>query len=140
MIAIKSLFATALLSVFFTFQGNAQLDSISVSHHIAQLPDPDDSLVSIDVIYLDITVYDMNFLGELIITPYGSENSHPYYMFKFTKQNLLDFGFLEVGVFDSIVTIPMYDLNVSENFRFEISARNFQGAELPLMEYNYDAD
>ena len=138
MIAIKTLFITGLLSVCFAFQGTAQLDSISVSHHIAQLPDPDDTMSTIDVVMLDITVYDMDFLGELIIVPYDTLYNHPIFMLKYTKQQLLDEGFLDVGVYDQITTIPLYGLDDDAEYRIDITARNFQGANLPLKEHFYE--
>lgn len=140
MIAIKSLLITVLLSVLFAFQGSAQLDSISVSHHIAQLPDPEDSLVSIDVIYLDVTIYDIDFLGELVIVPYDTVFNQPVQLFKYTKQQLLDFGFLDSGNYDSTATIPLYNVEKSGNYRVEITTRNYQGANIPLLEYYYEGD
>jgi len=131
--------AIIILFSIYSFVGNAQLDSVQVSGIFSQEIDTEDSLGVTDVFNVEITVFDIDFLGEIVIAAVDPGTNITQFVIKRSKQELLDENYLNSGVFDNTIEMPLYNLSPSMDFRLEVTARNYQGANIPIKVYNYEA-
>lgn len=125
--------------LFITQSTFSQLDSLQVGGVFNQVPDPLDTLMITDVYELEVAVFDIDFLGEIVISVYAGNNNYPLYTEKYLKQEMFDQGLLDVNAFDNTISISLFDLNPLEDYRIEVLGRNLQGGNLPVKELFYHA-
>ena len=130
-----------ILFLFFssTFISFSQIDSVNVNIIFTTEVDSTttDSLgmyVIDDVINVNASVYDIDFLGEVIVTIYDHATDYPIAMLKMTKQQIIDAD-QKVG---STVTLKIYEIDSAGSYRVETQIRNFQGANFPMVITNYN--
>ena len=125
--------------VFASSFSYSQLDSVNVNITFTTEVDSTttDSLgmyVVDDVININASVYDVDFLGEVIVTIYDHATDYPIAMLKMTKQQIIDAD-QKVG---STVTLKIYGIDNAGSYRVETQVRNFQGANFPMVITNYN--
>ena len=125
--------------VFASSFSYSQLDSVNVNITFTTEVDSTttDSLgmyVVDDVININASVYDVDFLGEVIVTIYDHATNYPIAMLKMTKQQIIDAD-QKVG---STVTLKIYGIDNAGSYRVETQVRNFQGANFPMVITNYN--
>ena len=131
--------ALIIVLVFASSFSYSQLDSVLVNITFTTEVDSTttDSLgmyVIDDVININASVYDVDFLGEVIVTVYDHAADYPIAMLKMTKQQLIDAN-QKVG---STVTLKIYGIDNAGSYRIETQVRNFQGANFPMVITNYN--
>ena len=129
------LFSLLILS---TFSSNAQLDSIQVELSQHQISNPEDSIDLLDILNVSVSIYDIDFMGDLVITVYHDETNFPVQRLKYTKQQLIDFGILSDQTFQNTVVIPFYELERETAYKVDVLVRNYQGAFLPVKSVYYE--
>lgn len=133
---MKSIFLAILLAC--TFSANAQLDSIQVELTQAQIQDPGDSLQMVEVLNVNIVVFDIDFLGDLVVTIYEQQTNFPVQRLKYSKQELIDYGIISNQSYQNDFDLQFFDLEPTKSYRVEVSARNYQGAFLPVNSTLYE--
>ena len=123
------------ISSFFSV---AQLDSIQVELTHQQISNPEDSLDLLDILNVSVSIYDIDFMGDLVITVYHDETSFPVQRIKYTKQQLIDSGIISDQTFQNTVVIPFYELERETAYKVDVLVRNYQGAFLPVKTVNYE--
>ena len=123
------------ISSFFSV---AQLDSIQVELTHQQISNPEDSLDLLDILNVIVSIYDIDFMGDLVITVYHDETSFPVQRIKYTKQQLIDSGIISDQTFQNTVVIPFYELERETAYKVDVLVRNYQGAFLPVKTVNYE--
>ena len=131
--------ALVIVLVFASSFSYSQLDSVNVDITFTTEVDSTttDSLgmyVIDDVINVNASVYDVDFLGEVIVTVYDHATDYPIAMLKMTKQQIIDAD-QKVG---STVTLKIYGIDDAGSYRIETQVRNFQGANFPMVITNYN--
>ena len=88
----------------------------------------------IDVMNVNVTIDDIDFMGEVIVTVYDDQTNYPLSKLKMTAQQFIDAN-LKVG---SIVTVKLDGQNPTGSYRVETQVRNFQGGNFPMVITNYN--
>ena len=125
------------LILLFTIYGVfsfAQIDSVTVNLHFETGTDPGDSSLTIDVLHVDASIYDIDFMGEVIVTVYDATAGFPMGRIKMTAQEFTDQNLLN----GDIVTIKLYGLDPVVPYRTETHVRNYQGANSPVISTDYN--
>jgi hypothetical protein len=122
-----------------SFLSYSQIDSVDVNLNFTVETDSTilDSLGNysiIDVINVNATINDVDFLGEVLVTVYDSSLDYPIAMIKMTAQQIIDAN-QKVG---SVVTVKLDGIDPSGSYRVETQVRNFQGANFPMVTTNYN--
>ena len=128
-----------LLLLTISLSSFSQIDSVNVNVTFTIETDSTnlDSLgnyVVLDVINVNATIHDVDFLGEVIVTVYDSATDYPIAMRKMTAQQIIDAN-QKVG---SVVTLKLDDIDPLGSYRVETQVRNFQGANFPMVITNYN--
>jgi len=112
-----------------TLNASAQLDSASVSLSFTTAQDPEDSLATVDVIEVNVSIYDIDFMGEVIVTLYDQATNYPLQRLKKSSAELIAEG----SINGDIATMYFYEILTTEDYTIETQVRNFQGANLGLI-------
>lgn len=136
---VVKLIAVVTVMTTISFSSFSQLDSVNVEIVFTVEMDSVnlDSLgnaQSIDVMNVKASIYDVDFMGEVIATVYDSGTNYPVSKIKMTAQEFIDAG-QKVG---STVTLKLDYLDPSASYRVETEVRNFQGANFPIVITNYN--
>lgn len=126
--------AGVFLLFILSFNASAQLDSASVSLNLANVLDPADSNVVINVLNVDVFLNDTDYFGEIVVTMYQAGTDYPLMMQKFTKQEALNGQYL-IG---NHLIVPFNEVDSAGAYRMETQVRNYQGANLPLIVTNFN--
>jgi hypothetical protein len=139
---LKSIFLrTAAVFIVFAclaLNANSQIDSVDVditftSEIDSTIIDSLGNYVLVDVMNVNTTIYDIDYMGEVIVTLYEGGTNFPMGMMKMTAQEFIDEN-LKVG---NTVTTKLFGVDPSISFVIETQVRNFQGANLPIVSTNY---
>jgi uncharacterized protein YqgQ len=128
-----------IILLFIAHSAFSQLDSIQIGGVFNEVPDPLDTNLVTDAYELEVAVFDIDFLGEIVITVYAGDNLYPLFMEKYSKQEMFDQGLLDNNVYDNTISISLFDLDPEQDYRFEVLGRNLQGGNLPVNELIYHA-
>lgn len=123
-----------LFLLMYSVQSYAQIDSVTVNVHFETGIDPADSSLMVDVMHVEASIYDIDFMGEVVTTVYESVSNFPIALVKMTKQEFIDEN-LKSG--DTITTM-FYDIAPAGSYRIETVVRNFQGANFPTIITNHN--
>lgn len=121
--------AGVFLLMILSFNGTAQLDSASVSLSFTTAQDPEDSLATVDVIEVNVSIYDIDFMGEVIVTLFDQATNYPIQRLKKSSAELIAEG----SINGDIATVYFYEVLTTEDYTIETQVRNFQGANLGLI-------
>ena len=110
----------------------SQVDSVDVTIHFDLGIDPYDS-VTVDVMHIDLSIHDIDFLGEVLVTLYEPTSGFPLSKIKMTKAELE----LESLISGSDATIKIYGLDPTLEYNIESLVRNYQGGNFPLINSTY---
>lgn len=133
----KNLRFRLLLTVaFFTFWAPVfgQIDSVDVDIHFETGTTPWDSVTTVNILNVDVSVYDVDFLGLVIVALYEGGTDYPIAMVKMTLAELIAAG-QKSG---DTVTLFLYEIDPAGSYRIETQVRNFQDANLPLVVTNHN--
>ena len=125
------------LVLLFTIYGAfsfAQIDSVTINLHFETGTDPDDSTLTIDVLHVDASIYDVDFMGEVIVTVYDAASDFPMARIKMTAQEFTDANLIS----GDTTTIKLYGLDPAGSYRVETLVRNYQGANFPVISTDYN--
>ena len=124
-----------LLFILFTLTSFGQIDSVSVSLQFGTGADPYDSNNTVDVLTVDVSIYDINSMGEMLVTVYDVEDGNPVARLSKTKLELTT----ESQISGSTATVEVFDIDPALDYRVETLIKNDLGANFPLITTNYDA-
>ena len=129
----------AIVLISLSFNSYSQIDSVNVaitftSEIDSVTPDSLGNYSLVDVININTSIYDIDFMGEVIVTIYDGATDFPISKVKMTAQDFIDQN-LKVG---STVTTKLFGGNVAGSYRIETLVRNFQGADLPVVITNHN--
>ena len=110
-----------------------QITSATVDVHFETGIDPYDSL-STDVMHVDATIDDIDFMGEILVTVYEPSTDFPIARIKMTKAELED----ESLITGSVATIKIYGFDPAEGYQIETLVRNYQGGNFPKINTDYN--
>ena len=122
-------------AVFFTFclPVFGQIDSVDVNIHFETGTSPWDSS-TVDILHVDVSVYDVDFLGVVVATLYEAGTDYPISM---VKMSLAEFITANQKSGET-VTVLFYEIAPEGSYRIETQVRNFQDANLPLVVTNHN--
>lgn len=123
------------LILFLSFSTFSQLDSASVDIDFQTGPDPEDTTQSADILTIDISIYDIDFMGEVIVTVYEPVSDYPILRVKKTMAEFQS----ESLISGDVATLTLYGIPPDEDYRIETLVRNYQGANTPIIITNYEA-
>lgn len=112
----------------------AQINSVTSDVHFETEVGESDSASVINVLHVDATIDDIDFMGEILTTVYDAVSNYPVMLIKMTKQEYTDSN----DISEDIVTTRIYGLSPENSYRIETVVRNFQGANFPVVITNYN--
>ncbi len=134
LLRISSVF-TSFIFLFWTGNAIGQIDSVNVSIHFETGQSPVDSMLTTDILEVDIAVYDIDFFGEAVVSVYDAASSdYPVSKIKMTKQEFID----ESQLNGSVVTMKFYGIDPQGSYRIDTQVRNYQGANFQLISTNHN--
>lgn len=106
----------------------SQTDSVSVNIQFGTMQDPDSSQLTLNVMDLDVTAPDIDFVGAVLITVYDTNSNFPIARIKRSKVELENQNLIS----GNTMNVALPNLDPSQSYRIETLVRNFQGANYPL--------
>ncbi|GEM_PF-3776052 len=130
----KAFFVTLFFASLALFS-SAQIDSASVQLSFTTGPDPMDANSTIDFMNVDVTVYSVSSVGEVVISVNDVGMGFPIEIVAKTAQELSSEGL----VTGNTIHLKVPRMSPLEDYRIETALRNIQGANFPLIttDYNY---
>ena len=122
-----------LVMLFVSVSSFGQITSVTANVHFEIGIDPYDSL-STDVMHVDATIDDIDFMGEVLVTVYEPSTNFPVARIKATKVELQN----ENQISGNVATIEIYGFTPSEGYRIETLIRNYQGGNFPIVTTDYN--
>jgi hypothetical protein len=125
----------ALLFIVFSFLSFGQIDSVSVTVQFETGTDPYDANNTVDVLSIDVSIYDINSTGEVLITVYDVDDGNPVARIKKSLTELTTAS----QISGAVATLKIFDIEPTLDYRIETLVKNDLGANFPLITTNYDA-
>jgi hypothetical protein len=127
-----------ILLVCLSFNSQSQINSVDVnitftSEIDSTITDASGNHILADVMNVNVSIDDVDFMSEVIVTLYEGGTSFPMGMLKMTAQDFMDKN-LKIG---NTVTVKLIGVDPTIPCSIETQVRNFQGANLPIVTTNY---
>jgi len=125
-----------LVMLFVSAMSFGQVDSVTVNIQLETGINPDDLIDTVDVMKIDIDAYDTQTMSAMVAMVYEQDAENLVAMFKLTSADLQTQNLLS----GNMVTLRVFDVDLSLNYRIELLVKNELGGNHPLITTNYDAE